>query len=119
VVLLTMGVLHVPRGTPGQGVRYDRLADGFHRLVIQRGYLDQPDVPAALAQACRTWSIPIDPEHTTFYIGRATFIASAAGRMGRWSESLFAFMARNSRSVTDTFGIPPAQVVEIDARMDL
>jgi KUP system potassium uptake protein len=119
VVLLTMAVSHVPRGTPGQGARYDRLADGFHRLVIVRGYLDRPDVPAALAQACRTWSIPIDLAHTTFYIGRATFIASAAGRMGRWSESLFAFMARNSRSVTDTFGIPPAQVVEIDARVDL
>jgi KUP system potassium uptake protein len=119
VVLLTMGVLHVPRGTPGQGVHYDRLDDGFHRLVIERGYLDRPDVPAALLQACRSWSIPIDLEHTTFYIGRATFIASPAGRMGRWSESLFAFMARNSRSVTDTFGIPPAQVVEIDALVDL
>jgi KUP system potassium uptake protein len=119
VVLLTMRVLHVPRSAPGQTARYDRLDDGFHRLVIERGYLEEPDVPAVLAQACRTWSIPIDPAHTTFYIGRATFIASAAGRMGRWSESVFAFMARNSRSVTDTFGIPPAQVVEIDARVDL
>ena len=95
------------------------LAEGFHRLVIKRGYLDQPDVPAALARACRTWSIPIAPEKATYYLGRATFIASSAGRMGHWSESLFAFMARNSRPVTDAFCIPPAQVVEIDSRIDL
>ena len=119
VVLLTMEVCHVPRIAPGEGGRYDRLADGFHRVVIERGYLDQPDVPAALARACRTWSIPIDPEQATFYLGRATFIASSAGRMGHWSESLFAFMARNSRPVTDAFCIPPARVVEIDSRIDL
>jgi KUP system potassium uptake protein len=119
VLLLTMQVGHVPRISPGEGAHYDRLDDGFHRLVIERGYLDQPDVPAALALACRTWSIPIDPDQATFYLGRATFIASSAGRMGRWSESLFALMARNSRSVTDTFCIPPARVVEIDTRLDL
>jgi KUP system potassium uptake protein len=119
VVLLTMQVGHVPRITPGAGGRYDRIADGFHRLVMERGYLDQPDVPAALARACRTWSIPVDPRQATYYLGRATFIASSAGRMGHWSESLFAFMARNSRPVTDAFCIPPAQVVEIDSRIDL
>jgi KUP system potassium uptake protein len=119
VVLLTMQVRHVPRIIPGEGGRYERLADGFHRLVIERGYLDRPDVPAALAQASRIWSIPIDPAHTTFYIGRATFLATAAGQMGRWSETLFAFLARNSRSVTDAFCIPPTQVIEIDARIDL
>jgi KUP system potassium uptake protein len=119
VVLLTMQVRHVPRITPGEGVRYDRLDDGFHRLVIARGYLDRPDVPAALARACATWSIPMDSEQATFYLGRATFIASSAGRMGRWSESLFAFMARNSRPMTDAFCIPPARVVEIGVRLDL
>jgi len=119
VVLLTMQVRHVPRIVPRDGGRYDRLDDGFHRLVIERGYLDEADVPAALAHACRVWSIPVDLTQTTFYIGRASFIASAAGRMGRWSEALFAFLVRNSRSLTDTFGIPPAQVVEIDARVDL
>ncbi len=119
VVLLTMKTCHAPRISVGDGTRYDRLADGFHRLVVERGYLDQPDVPAALARACRTWSIPVDPTQATFYIGRATFIASSEGRMGHWSESLFAFMARNSRPVTDAFRIPPARVVEIDSRIDL
>ncbi len=119
VVLLTMRVLHVPRVFPEERGHYDRLDDGFHRLVIERGYLDRPDVPAALARACGAWAIPLDPARTTFYIGRATFIASAAGRMGRWSESLFAFLARNSSPITDAFCIPPAQVMEIDARIDL
>jgi KUP system potassium uptake protein len=119
VVLLTMRVLHVPRVAEGAAGHYDRLGHGFHRLVVERGYLEQPDVPAALRLASRIWPIPMDLSKVTFYLGRATFIASAAGRMGRWSESLFSFLARNATSVTDSFCIPPAQVVEIDARLDL
>jgi K+ transporter len=39
--------------------------------------------------------------------------------MGRISEALFALMARNARPVTDHFGIPPGQVVELGPRIDL
>jgi KUP system potassium uptake protein len=119
VVLMSMRVEHVPRVPMEAGGHYDELGDGFHRLVVERGYLDHPDVPAALARACQTWSIPLEIERATFYTGRASFVASAAGHMGRWSESLFAFMSRNARPVTEDFRIPPAQVVEINARLDL
>jgi KUP system potassium uptake protein len=119
VLVLTMRVRHVPRIPPGERAHHEQLEDGFHRLVIERGYLDGPNVPEAVGRACRNWSIAMDPLGATYYLGRANFIASSAGRMGRWSESLFAFMARNARSVTDTFGIPPTQVVEIDSRIDL
>ena len=39
--------------------------------------------------------------------------------MGTWSETLFAFLARNARSATTHFRIPPEQVIEIGLQIDL
>ena len=46
-------------------------------------------------------------------------IAGKGGKMGVFSESLFAFLARNARSATGWFGIPPDQVVELGMQIDL
>jgi KUP system potassium uptake protein len=39
--------------------------------------------------------------------------------MGAWSESLFAFLTKNSQRATRYFGIPAEQVVEIGMQVDL
>jgi KUP system potassium uptake protein len=39
--------------------------------------------------------------------------------MGTLSESLFAFLSRNSKSATSYFKIPPEQVVELGTQIDL
>jgi len=55
----------------------------------------------------------------TIYVGRASFVGTRAGEMGRLGEGLFALIARNARPLTDHFGIPPQQVVELGLRVDL
>jgi KUP system potassium uptake protein len=118
VVLLTVRVSHAPR-VGNDAVRVEHLGRGVYRVSVERGYLEAPDVPGALEQARREHGLPVDPQHVTVYVGRASFVASSAGEMGRFSEGLFAIIARNARSLTDYFGIPPQQVVEIGLRVDL
>jgi KUP system potassium uptake protein len=118
VVLLTVHVSHVPR-VGHDAVRVEHLGRGVFRVLVVRGYMEAPDVPGALEQARREHGLPVDPERVTVYIGRASFVASSEGQMGRLSEGLFALIARNARSLTDHFGIPPQQVVEIGLRVDL
>jgi KUP system potassium uptake protein len=118
VVLLTVNVAHVPRFNTAQ-MQLGKLHDGFFRLVVEYGFMDVPDVPAALSSAIERFQLPIAVDEVTYYVGRDTFVATSAGRMGRWSEALFAFLSRNARSPTDHFRIPPQQVVEIGSRIDL
>jgi KUP system potassium uptake protein len=118
VVLLTIKVAHVPHAASGD-VRSESLGDGFFRLIVEYGFMDVPDVPAALETGIKQGHLPIHAGEVTYYLGRDTFVATSAGRMGRLSESLFAFLARNARSVTDHYRIPPQQVVEIGSRIDL
>jgi KUP system potassium uptake protein len=118
VVLVTMRVSHAPR-SDHRAIQVEALGRGVYRMIVERGYLEDPDLPGALEQACREHGLPIDPARVTVYVGRATFVASSAGDMGRLSEGIFAFIARNARPLTDHFGIPPHQVVELGSRVDL
>jgi KUP system potassium uptake protein len=118
VVLLTLRVSHAPR-TLGDAVRVEKLGHGVFRVSVERGYLEALDVPAALEQARREHGLAIDPAQVTVYVGRDSFVASSAGEMGRLSEALFAFMARNARPLANHFGVRPQQVIEVGSRIDL
>jgi KUP system potassium uptake protein len=118
VVLMAMEVTHAPYVADSE-MRLEPIGKGFCRLVVQRGFMDVPDVPRALGLAVQRFDLAVDLSRTTYYIGRETFVATSAGRMGALSERVFAFLARNSDSAPAHFLIPPDQVVEIGSQMDL
>jgi KUP system potassium uptake protein len=118
VLLLTVVVTHAPYEDDG-AMRLETLSKGFHRLTIDRGFMDATDIPHALGLAIARFDLPIDLKTTTYYLSRETFLATSAGKMGAISESLFAFLARNAKTATSQFGIPPMQVVEIGSQIDL
>jgi KUP system potassium uptake protein len=118
VVLLTIEIAHVPH-VEDCAIRVDALGNGIHRVVARYGFMDHPNAPQALATAIRRAEPPIDLSRATYYIERDTFVATSAGEMGRVSEWVFAWLARNARPATDHFDIPPNQVVEIGSRIDL
>ncbi|APR84445.1 Kup system potassium uptake protein [Minicystis rosea] len=119
VILLTVRMEHVPRVDPGTEFELRALSHGFHRLVIRSGFMQTPNVPALLRAAAVRTGVPIDFEDITYYLGRESFLATDAGNMGRITESLFAFMARNSGSPTAYFGLPAERVVELGMQVDL
>jgi KUP system potassium uptake protein len=64
-------------------------------------------------------SVGVELADVTYYLGRETFVGGSGGRMGAWSETLFAFLSRNAHSAPMYFGVPPERVVEIGAQIDL
>jgi KUP system potassium uptake protein len=91
------------------------MGHGFYRVWIHAGFMEKPNVPKLLASA----KLPVDLDDATYFLGRETFLAGKGGKMGVFSESLFAFLSRNSKSATSWFGIPPDQVVELGMQIDL
>jgi KUP system potassium uptake protein len=118
VVLLTVNITHAPYADDDAITHVD-LGNGFRRIVVDRGFMDTPDVPKALGLAVEKFGLQLDPALVTYFLGRETFLATSAGRMGAWSEGLFAFLVRNARPATTHFCIPPEQVVEIGSQIDL
>jgi KUP system potassium uptake protein len=55
----------------------------------------------------------------TYYLSRETLDITGPSKMAHWRKRLFAFMARNAQTPASFFGLPPGQVVELGAQVDL
>jgi KUP system potassium uptake protein len=120
VILFTVITEHVPALEHDRRLEVTELGCGFYRVLARCGFMESPNVPELLASAMERLDLgPEDYEHITYYVGRETFLATGRGKMGRWSETLFAFLSRNAQPATLYFGIPPDQVVELGTQIDL
>ena len=118
IVFLTVITEDVPHVPAAERVIVKRIGKGFHSVVARYGFTEDPDILEVLA-ACKEEQLDIPIEGTTFFLGRETVIASERPGMSVWRESVFAFMTRNALRATAFFKIPPNQVFEVGAQVEL
>jgi KUP system potassium uptake protein len=94
------------------------LGNGFHRVVARFGYMQRPDVPAALELA-REKGLRWNSEDTTFYLASLTLFVDSRIGMSGWRDNLFIFLSRNARRATNFFQIPPDRVVEVGIQLEI
>ena len=119
VLLLSVVTSHVPHVPLGEESAVENLGDGFFRVVVHAGFMEQPQVTERLRDALERAGLPLDLATTSFFLARETFLATYRGEMGRLTESLFSFLYKNAGSATIYFGLPPDRVVEIGMQLDL
>ena len=142
VIVLSIVTEEVPQVWAADRVACTDLGQGFYQVIGRYGFMESPDVPAVLA------AVGLAPPEggsarptvsllqTSFYLGRETLIAghglpaalvAAAKRDGSaevpatmsfWRKKLFIVMARNARSPTAFFNLPPNRVVELGAQIE-
>lgn len=117
-VLTTVTTAETPYVPPSERVTLTDLGSGFYRLIIRYGFMQSPDVPAALA-ACKTHGLDFDLMRTSFFLSRETIVPSLYPGMAYWRELLFAFMALNATSATKFFNIPTERVVELGTQLEI
>ncbi len=118
VFLLTVRIEDVPfiRSTNRCAVK--DYGSGFYRIVLRYGFMEEIDVPAALARVegvgptCRMMD-------TSFFLARQTLIASARPGMAIWREKLVAWMLRNAESAMEFFKLPTNRVVELGSQLEI
>ncbi|MET0383093.1 MAG: potassium transporter Kup [Burkholderiaceae bacterium] len=103
---------------PQEALTVAPLADGFWRIGIRYGFMNIPDVPAALAR-CAPQGIDFDPMRTSYFISRAVVIPARGRGMRPWRERLFAVMTRNAGSVVEFFKLPDNAVIELGTRVQI
>ena len=119
VVFCTVVNRRVPRMSESERVRVRKLGPGFFRVNIFYGFMEDPDVPTALAE-CKHLGLMFEPMRCTYYIGRQTLIASPKkGGMAFWAKKLFNLMQRNATPTTSFFRIPPGAVIEIGIQVQI
>ena len=94
------------------------LGQGFFRLIIRYGFMQETDVPSALArvESCGPQFKMMD---TSFFLARQTLITSPKPGMAVWREKLVAWMLRNAESAMEFFKLPTNRVVELGSQVEI
>jgi len=113
--VLTKRVPRVPRE---EKVKWESLGNGFHQIVARIGFMEDPSIPYILALA-REQGLDFEMEEVSFFLGRERLLHGKRPGMNPWRVRLFRFMSRNALDATAFFHLPPDQVVEIGAHLEL
>jgi KUP system potassium uptake protein len=121
VLLVAANVAEVPRMPDEERVLVRPLGEGLTRVEIRFGFMDEPNIPEALAVAMARDQIEaFDLNRVIYYTGHETIIPS--GRrpgLPRWREAIFAFMHHNAQRPGAFFKIPGAQIMEIGVEFEI
>ena len=118
VILLTVRIEDVPYVALEKRLDTEDYTAGFFRVILRYGFMEEIDVPAALAQLK-----DIGPQckmmDTSFFLARQTLLASSRPGMAIWREKLFAWMLRNAESAMEFFKLPTNRVVELGSQVEI
>ncbi|WP_245416925.1 potassium transporter Kup [Undibacter mobilis] len=115
-VILTIVTGDTPRVPDSERVQFTPLSEHFARVTLKFGYMDNPNVPKALAIA-RKHGWQFDIMSTSFFLSRRTLRPSAQSGMPSWQDRLFIALARSASDATDFFQIPTGRVVEVGTQV--
>ncbi|HEX5608535.1 MAG TPA: KUP/HAK/KT family potassium transporter [Solirubrobacterales bacterium] len=115
VVILLIETLPIPNVARAERFSVDDLGyddDGISHLTARFGYMEQPDVPAALRQAAEgALAFPIDVEETTYFLSTIELRPGDAPGMRRWRKRLFLASSHLSTDAADYFALPRERTV--------
>jgi KUP system potassium uptake protein len=118
VVLLTVVSEDRPRVAADQRFEVESYGEGFFRVSLHFGFIEEPDVPLALS-LCHLKELDFSPMRTTYFLSRETVVPTKRIGMARWREGLFAFLLKNANSNLKYFKLPLNRVIELGTQVEM
>ena len=96
------------------------MGDGFYRVTLHYGFMEETDVPAALEAARQHLQRAVrdDADELLPLAPDADHRAKKPG-MAIWREKLFAWMMRNAATPMEFFRLPTNRVVELGSQVEI
>ncbi len=118
-IALTVTFESIPRVASRDRIELAKLAEGFWHITVHFGFIQVPDIPAALRQA-KARGCPVDLEDAIYFGARDAVVCSKRRSwLVRAGLRLFTLMFRNSVRAVDLFNIPPEQFVEVGRQIEI
>ena len=118
IIMLTVRIEDVPVVPDERRLEHRNLDNGFHRVLIRYGFMQEINVPAALDEL-KTCGPMFKMTDTSFFLARQTLLPSSRPGMAIWREHLFAWMLRNAESAMEFFKLPTNRVVELGSQVEI
>ena len=120
VVICTVVMAAIPFVAAADRLEVIPIAEGFQRIVLRFGFMEEPNIPKALAQA-RSDQLGFfyEPMSISYFLSRETLIPKPGKGLKFWREQVFAWMSRSASGSLDFFHLPPNRVVELGTQVEL
>jgi KUP system potassium uptake protein len=115
-VVLSVATVKEPKVPESERATLEPVNDLFMRVKLNFGYMEQPNVPKAMA-ICRKKGWKFDIMTTSFFLSRRSLKPSVGSGMPLWQDRLFIRLARSAADATGYFQIPTGRVVEIGTQV--
>ena len=101
-----------------QRLETEALGNGCWKLVVNYGFMDDPDLPRALEQL-KTRGVALDPMATSYFLSRDIVMPTIGAGMALWREKLFSQMHHNAGSAAEFLKLPNNAVVELGSKVEI
>jgi KUP system potassium uptake protein len=119
VVFLTLATADVPRLPDAERTEVRVLIPKrAYQATVAYGFMEEPDVPRALALLARH-GLRFERDETTFFLGKSTIARAARPGLFTWRRELFRWMQRNRPSAVEYYKLPPDRVIELGTQLSL
>jgi KUP system potassium uptake protein len=111
-IIVTVTVATLPYIDNAHRATIETLSDRFAKIDLNFGYMEEPNVPKALAFA-RKQGLKFDIMSTSFFLNRRSFKSDPNKGLPVWQEKLFISLAKSAADVTGFYRLPTNRVVEM------
>jgi KUP system potassium uptake protein len=115
-MIVSVTVATRPFVPDSERVTIRKLSDRFTRIDVQYGYMEETNVPRALALA-RKQGEKFDIMSTSFFLNRRSFRPSKTRGLPTWQESLYIAMTKSAADATDFYRLPTNRVIELGQQL--
>jgi KUP system potassium uptake protein len=118
-LLVSVSTAESPRVSVADRVRVTRLQAGVHQVELTFGFIEEPNVPAALALVdIAGWRL--DHDEITYFVGRESVLSmEEIPGMHPALERLYVLLHRGADSASRFFSLPADRVFEVGAYVEI
>jgi KUP system potassium uptake protein len=95
-----------------------KINDRFTRIELEFGYMEEPNVPKALALA-RKMGEKFDIMSTSFFLNRRSYRSAKSQGLPLWQEKLFVAMTKSAADATSFYRLPTNRVIELGQQLSI
>jgi KUP system potassium uptake protein len=118
VVLMNVQTEDIPHVPEERRLEFRHLEHNFHIIKVHYGFMDEPNIPRALAQ-CRMLQFHFNLMETSFFLRREKIVALKDSPVTRWRKQLFILMSNTMLNATEFFRIPTNRVIELGGQIEI
>jgi KUP system potassium uptake protein len=123
VVVLSVETMPVPVVADEDRIQVDHLGhpdDGIVHINVRTGYMETPDVPAALRLLQGSGAeLDLDVEGASYFVSTIELRVGDEPGMARWRKRLFVSTASISADAADYFGLPRDRTLIMGSQIDV